>query len=88
MTSSQEKHASLVAFGGYRCNCTMVAADFTAVPDRCPTHAAGLLGPVDWVENTHAVPMGLEAATSPNVPRQASWTPNPAGEVRFLGGSP
>jgi hypothetical protein len=30
------------------------------IPDRCPTHARGLLGPAEWVRNIHKVPLGFQ----------------------------
>lgn len=55
----EETPASLVGFGGYRCDCTIVCADIVEVPDVCPTHNVGLLGPRSWERNHANVPLGL-----------------------------
>lgn len=62
MNTGQETSSAIVACGGYRCGCVMLAADFAGVPVVCPTHGAGQLGPVAWERNPHNVSLGLSAA--------------------------
>lgn len=50
---------SPVAFGGYRCDCTLLAAQMDEIPECCPTHNVGLLGPRSWEQNPNNVPLGL-----------------------------
>jgi len=52
--------AAEVAFASWRCNCTMLAKSREEIPDRCPKHAKGLLGPIEWVSNIHNVPLGFQ----------------------------
>jgi hypothetical protein len=51
---------AVVAFGTWRCNCTMLAATLADVPGKCPTHGDGLLGPAEWTTNPHRKPLGLK----------------------------
>ncbi len=53
------KRRNLVAFGSWRCNCTMLAATLADVPRECPTHGVTLLGPVSWETNKSGVGLGL-----------------------------
>jgi len=54
--------AAEVAFASWQCNCTMLAETREEIPDRCPRHAKGLLGPIEWVSNIHNVPLGFQLA--------------------------
>lgn len=47
----------LVAFGMWRCRCTMIAATLDEIPQRCPSHDSGLLDRPSWEENPHRVPL-------------------------------
>ena len=56
----EDQQTAEVAFAGWRCHCTILAKTMEEIPDRCPTHAKGLLGPAEWVRNTHKVPLGVQ----------------------------
>ena len=49
----------LIAFGGWRCDCSILAEDFSQIPDFCPKHNVGLLGPRSWEQNPNNVPLGI-----------------------------
>lgn len=55
---------SALAFGSWRCSCTMLAKALEDVPVRCPVHGEGLLDKPSWVMNPRGVPMGY----SPYIP--------------------
>lgn len=55
---------SALAFGSWRCNCTMLAKTLEDVPERCPQHGEGLLDKPSWTLNPYNVPLGYE----PHIP--------------------
>jgi hypothetical protein len=60
MTDQTNVPTDLVAFGGWRCGCTMLAISREEIADKCPAHGDGLLGPVEWVSNKNDVRLGLK----------------------------
>jgi hypothetical protein len=50
---------NVVAFGTWRCNCTMLAEHIDDVPEQCPIHHVALLGPRTLELNPHRVPLGI-----------------------------
>lgn len=53
---------NLVAFGSWRCNCTMLVDHHADVPATCPEHSVGLLGPVTYESNPNNVALGYAPA--------------------------
>ena len=51
-----------VAFGSWKCNCTMLAAQIEEIPSSCPVHGGYLLGPRSW----ELVPSDLEFGIRPD----------------------
>lgn len=49
----------LVAFGTWRCNCTLLVDTIEEIPSRCPTHDAPALGRPSLETNPHGVALGL-----------------------------
>lgn len=58
-TKTVFKPSPMIAFGSWACNCTIAAASMKGIPDLCPDHQTGLLGPRSWEENTSGVELGL-----------------------------
>lgn len=59
--------SSLVAFGSWGCNCTMLASTYQEIPSKCPKHGKGLLGPIEWIENLENVSLGYSIADDHSV---------------------
>lgn len=55
-----------VAFGSWRCNCTMIGNEYEDILDKCPVHGVELLGPRSWADNTNNVPIGYSPPPEAN----------------------